>query len=152
MRRWKKWLIAAGVLVVVGPPLVWIGTFIYASRPGAVQTHPASCAKAMADIGWKLPPRADGQECAETSGGVFASAWSGTFRVPRADARTWLLALPDNHDDPVSAAGPDAVREMPDGLVANIVPPADGRIDVVDVEVRWEGQDDAVVTFETHNG
>ncbi|MER6519134.1 hypothetical protein ACFWHQ_08965 [Streptomyces sp. NPDC060334] len=61
--------------------------------------------------------------------------------MPRSDAHTWLTALP----------GTDPSLLDDDGLHLRIVPPSNGRIDVVEMAVRWDGED-AVVTFETFNG
>ncbi|MCT9094354.1 hypothetical protein N4G70_36810 [Streptomyces sp. ASQP_92] len=141
------------VFMVVGPPLAWGVSFAYAfMHAGESKTNKASCTKAMTSIGWKLPRQADRQQCTEISDPFFASAWAGTFHMPRAEARTWLLSLPGDRSHRVAGAGPDGVAERKEGLHLNIVPPVYGQVDEVNVEVQWESQEDAVVTFETYNG
>ncbi|MFD7341474.1 hypothetical protein ACFV98_36700 [Streptomyces violascens] len=96
----------------------------------------------MKSIGWHLPSRADGQDCQEIASNTFESGWAGEFQMPQREARDWLTALRGTHAD---------LRED-DRLHLSIVPPSYGRIDSVDVDIRWEGEVRAVVTFKTYNG
>ncbi|GAA0344756.1 hypothetical protein GCM10010319_21180 [Streptomyces blastmyceticus] len=80
----------------------------------------------------------------------MGSTESGTFRMPRADARPWLASLSGDRSRPVGGAGPDGVAEREEGLALGIdKPPGSLHADVVNVDIRWEGQDTAVVTFKT---
>ncbi|MGA5133578.1 hypothetical protein [Streptomyces blastmyceticus] len=50
----------------------------------------------------------------------------------------------------MGGAGPDGVAEREEGLALGIdKPPGSLHADVVNVDIRWEGQDTAVVTFKT---
>ncbi|MFD7631223.1 hypothetical protein ACFV7Q_35300 [Streptomyces sp. NPDC059851] len=141
MRRWVKWLIALAVLLVIGPPLAFLYAF---TRPETRETRPAACAKAMKGIGWRLPARVDDEACTEIDSSIFATAWAGSFRMPRSDVRDWLASLPSHRGS--------SPRLQEDPLRLSIVPPSYGRIDSVDIAVDWQGEADAVVRFETHNG
>ncbi|MFC4514075.1 hypothetical protein [Streptomyces ehimensis] len=143
-----KWLIALTVIAVLGGMAYVIAGFKQALDETGKE-RPVACSKAMAGIGWELPGNASDQRCTEV-GGLFPPTWSGSFRIPRADARSWLASLPGDRSRPVNGAGPDGIAEREKGLNLSIDhPPGRPQVDVVSVEVRWEGKDSAVVTFET---
>ncbi|CAM5407101.1 hypothetical protein [Streptomyces abikoensis] len=107
-----------------------------------------ACSEAMYAIGWALPDHASDQQCTELSG-LAGHTQSGTFRMPRAGARPWLASLSGERNKP-GGAGSDSVVEQKDGLVLGIFrPPGSLQADEVRVHVRWDGDDTAVVSFET---
>lgn len=113
------------------------------------QERAVTCSKAMSALGWKLPENARDQQCTKLTS-LIGSTQSGTFRMPRADARPWLASLSGDRSRPVGGAGRDGVAEREGGLALSIgEPPGSLHADVVNVYVSWEGQDTAVVTFKT---
>lgn len=99
-------------------------------------------------MGWVLPDHASDQRCTELSG-LAGHTQSGIFRMPRADARSWLASLPGERNRP-GGVGSDSVVERKEGLALGILrPPGSLQADEVRVDVRWEGDDTAAVTFET---
>ncbi|MCC3779631.1 hypothetical protein [Streptomyces sp. UNOB3_S3] len=143
-----KWFIALTVIAVLGG-MTYVVAGVQQAIDDTGKEHSVACSKAMAGIGWKLPGNASDQRCTEV-GGIFGATWSGSFRIPRADARPWLASLPGDRSRPVNKAGPDGIAEWEDGLYLSIdSPPGHPQVDVVSVHARWEGKDSAVVTFET---
>ncbi|MCX4959717.1 hypothetical protein [Streptomyces virginiae] len=153
-------MIALAVLFVAAvelPALVWFCGLLYAlDHAGQTETRATGCGKAMTAIGWKLPPRADREDCYELDDPAFASEWSGTFRMPRSEVPAWIASRPaprhpkDRTDD-YGTATEDAA-----GLHLNLDYPrspnfGNGGIDKVTVGVAWEGEDSAVVTFKTYD-
>ncbi len=142
MSRWTKGLIVLVLLLGAGM-LVRGALFVYAvTRPLTSEARPAACAAAMKSIGWELPSGADEGDCTEIVSSAFESGWSGEFRMPRREVRDWLVSL---RGTDVRARGGDRLRW-------SIVPPSAWRIDSVDIEVRWEDEERALVTFATYNG
>ncbi|MEU9164833.1 hypothetical protein AB0D29_31735 [Streptomyces sp. NPDC048424] len=157
MPRRTKWMIAGAVLFVVAvelPVLVWFCGLLYALKhAGETEEVPAGCGKAMTAIGWKLPPHADREDCFELDDPAFGSQWTGTFRMPRSEVRGWLDSHPEERS-PTSRASRGAV-EGQSGYHLNLHYPkapnfGDGGIDFVEVDVAWEGEEAAVVTFRTY--
>lgn len=139
-----KCLIAMTITAVVGTPLALVGWNIYQlSRP----PHAVSCAKALAYIGWELPEHTRDHQCAE-SVDVFSSHMSGTFRMPRTEARPWLASLPGDRFG-TAGTGVDGVLVTEDGLHLSVDKPRYPKVDEARVTVRFEGEDTALVTFET---
>ncbi|MBP2400708.1 hypothetical protein [Streptomyces syringium] len=139
-----KCLVAVTITAVVGIPLALVGWNMYqASRP----PHAVSCAKALAYIGWKLPEHTRDHQCVE-SVDAFSSNMSGTFRMPRTDARPWLASLPGNRFRTAGAEA-DGVLVTEDGLHLGVVKPRHPKVDEARVTVRFEGKDTALVSFET---
>ncbi|MFB7643319.1 hypothetical protein CG740_14175 [Streptomyces sp. CB01201] len=142
MTRWAKGLIGV-VLLLAAAMLVRGVLFVHAFiQPPTFEERPAACAAAMKSIGWELPSGADGGGCTEIVSNVFESGWSGEFRMPRRDVHDWFVSL---RGTSVQARGGDQLHWT-------IVPPSQGRIDFVDIKVRWEDDERAVVRFETYNG
>ncbi|MCC3773730.1 hypothetical protein [Streptomyces sp. UNOB3_S3] len=113
------------------------------------QERPIACSEAMYAMGWVLPDHASDQRCTEFVGGLAGHTQSGTFRMRRADAHPWLASLPGERNRP-DGVGSDSVAERKEGLALGILRPPGGlEADEVRVDVRWEGEDTAVVTFET---
>ncbi|MER6315194.1 hypothetical protein ABT237_15655 [Streptomyces sp. NPDC001581] len=154
MRPLTKWLIALGGLTVVLPMVALAGYVLHVlDGAGKTEAKPAACAKAMKAMGWTLPAGADGQACVEKSDIVFESQWSGTFRMPRSEVRGWLDSHPEERFP--SQRDPRGVFEVRNGLHLNLGYPkapnfGNGGIDAVEVDVTWDGEAAAVVTFETH--
>lgn len=141
--RWVKFLITLIVIAAVALPL---SVAYVLGQPEKIETRPAACAKAMKSIGWKLPARLDEEACTEIDSSIYETAWTGTFRMPRADVRDWLASLPFRR------GGPPVLSEETDSHTFSFVPPSAGRIDSVEVSVKWQGEADAVITFKTYNG
>ncbi|MFJ6478586.1 hypothetical protein ACIQK6_00365 [Streptomyces sp. NPDC091682] len=143
------------VAVVEVPALVWFCGFFYAfQHAGQWEERATECGKAMTAMGWELPPGAERQQCLEIDDPIFPSQWSGTFRMPRAEVRGWLDTHPK---DSPSQPDPRGVFEYNGGLHLNISYPkapnfGNGDIDKIVVEVAWEGEDSAAVTFKTYPG
>ncbi|MEU2872759.1 hypothetical protein ABZ769_26670 [Streptomyces olivoreticuli] len=142
-RRRVKWLIALAATAALGG-LVYVIAGVKGALDEGPQKRAVTCSKAMSALGWKLPENARDQQCTKLTS-LMGSTQSGTFRMPHAEARPWLASLPGDRSRPAGGAGPDGVAEREEGLTLSIH--AQG--DPVRVNVRWEGQDTAVVTFET---
>ncbi|MEU5189726.1 hypothetical protein AB0G83_21660 [Streptomyces klenkii] len=96
-----------------------------------------------------LPDHASDQQCPELSGGLAGHTQSGTFRMSRADVRPWLASLSRERNQP-DGVGSDSVVERKEGLALGILRPSGSlQADEVRVNVRWDSEDTAVVTFET---
>ncbi|PAU46245.1 hypothetical protein CK936_25030 [Streptomyces albireticuli] len=109
-----------------------------------------ACSESMYAMGWVLPDHASDQRCTDLSGGLAGHTRSGTFRMPRADARPWLASLPGERSKPDGAGSESSVVERKEGLALDVLrPPGSLQADEVKVDVRWENEDTAVVTFET---
>ncbi|MEU7165480.1 hypothetical protein AB0A70_12680 [Streptomyces morookaense] len=146
--RRAKWLIALTATAVLGGAAYVVMGIRHALDEGP-QERTMACSKAMSEIGWKLPENASDQECTSLTD-LAARTLSGTFRMPRAAARPWLAALPGDRGNPTNGAGSDGVAESKDGLTFMVRnPPGKQQPDAVQVEVRWEGQETAAVTFQT---
>ncbi|MER6255022.1 hypothetical protein ABT224_27100 [Streptomyces sp. NPDC001584] len=159
MPRKTKWMIALAVLfvaVVEVPALVWFCGLLYAiDHAGQTETRATGCGRAMTAMGWKLPPGAERQQCLELDDPAWPSQWSGTFRMPRAEVRGWLDSHPKEHLP--SQRDPRGVFEFHGELHLHINYPkapnfGNGDIDKIEVQVAWEGEDSAVVTFKTYPG
>ncbi|MFF4425194.1 hypothetical protein ACFY04_31215 [Streptomyces sp. NPDC001549] len=166
MPRKTQWMIALAVLfaaVVEVPALVWFCGLLYAlDHAGETETRATGCGKAMTAIGWKLPPGAERQECSEIDDPAWPSQWSGTFRMPRSEVPAWIESRPAARygNRPADGAGNGGngggggATGGTDGLHLALGYPrspnfGNGGIDKVTVEVVWEGQDSAAVTFKT---
>ncbi|MFG2992799.1 hypothetical protein ACGFZK_26480 [Streptomyces sp. NPDC048257] len=156
MPRRTKWMISLAVLFVAAvelPALVWFCGLLYAlEHAGETETRATDCGKAMTAIGWKLPPRTDRQQCSEIHDPLFPSRWEGTFRAPRSEVAGWIETRPAPRY-PQQQAGDGPVAD-PNGLHLNLSYPrspnfGNGGIDQVTVKAVWEGEDSAVITFET---
>ncbi|MFD7910560.1 hypothetical protein ACFV30_07490 [Streptomyces sp. NPDC059752] len=158
MPRKTKWMIALAVLfvaVVEVPALVWFCGLLYAiDHAGEAETRATECGKAMTAVGWKLPPRAERQECLEIDDPAWPSQWSGTFRMPRSDVPAWIDSHPAPRYQTTPTDGYGRATEDAYGLRLGLDYPrspnfGNGGIDKVTVEVLWEGADSAAVTFKT---
>ncbi|WP_146166922.1 hypothetical protein [Streptosporangium nondiastaticum] len=142
-RRKAKWLVVPAAVAL---------TCLACSGKGildeGIQEKTTACPKAMSTIGWKLPEGASDQHC-EKLDTLAGSTVSGTFRIPRAHARPWLAALPGERNRPVEGAGTDGVVERREGLSLTVLKPPKGPADEVRITALWEGNDTAVVTFQT---
>ncbi|MFI8392331.1 hypothetical protein [Streptomyces sp. NPDC085540] len=141
--RWRKFLTTLTAVAAIGLPL-WV--LYVLGQPQEIERRPAACAKALKSIGWKPPARLDEEACTEIESSIFATAWTGTFHMPRADVRDWLTGLPSRRDGPPVLSGESAPQTF------FFVPPSAGRIDTVEVSVTWRGEADAVISFKTYNG
>ncbi|WP_370417834.1 hypothetical protein AB8O64_03710 [Streptomyces sp. QH1-20] len=149
-RRKALWLVALAATAAVGG-LTYAFTGGEDTVHEGFQERPMACTEAMYAMGWVLPDHAGDQRCTELSGGLAGHTQSGTFRMPRADARPWLASLSGERDQPGGVES-DSVVERKEGLTLDILrPPGSLQADKVKVDVRWEGEDTAVVTFETFN-
>ncbi|MFI9235497.1 hypothetical protein [Streptomyces sp. NPDC053079] len=147
-RRKALWLAALAATAALGG-LTYAFTGVEDTVDEGLQERPMACSEAMYAMGWVLPDHASDQRCAELSGGLAGHTQSGTFRMPRADARPWLASLSGERNRP-DGAGSDSVVERKEGLALGILrPPGSLQADEVKVDVRWESEDTAVVTFET---
>lgn len=146
-RRKAPWLIALAAAAALGGL-----TYAFTGGEDTVegfQERPMACSEAMYAMGWVLPDPASDQRCTELSGGLAGHTQSGTFRMARADARPWLASLDGERYQP-DGAGSDSVVERKEGLALEILRPTGSlQASRVKVDVRWEGEDTAVVTFET---
>ncbi|GHF38243.1 hypothetical protein GCM10010218_19220 [Streptomyces mashuensis] len=103
----------------------------------------------MYALGWVLPEHASDPRCTELSGGLAGHTESGTFRMPRAEVRPWLASLSGERNKP-GGLDTDGVVERKEGLSLSVLrPPGSLEAGEVRVDVRWEGEDTAVVTCET---
>ncbi|MFI0913893.1 MULTISPECIES: hypothetical protein [Streptomyces] len=147
-RRKALWLIALAAAAALGG-LTYAITGVEDTVDEGLQERPMACSEAMYAMGWVLPDHASDQRCTELSGGLAGHTQSGTFRIARADARPWLASLSGERNRP-GGAGSDSVVERKEGLALGILrPPGSLQADEVRVDVRWESEDTAVVTFET---
>ncbi|MFD8996429.1 hypothetical protein [Streptomyces abikoensis] len=146
-RRKAPWLIVLAAAAALGG-LTYALAGVEDTVDEGFQERPMACSEAMYAMGWVLPDHASGQRCTELSG-LAGHTQSGTFRMARADARPWLASLPGERNRP-GGVGSDSVVERKEGLALGILrPPGSLQADEVRVDVRWESQDTAVVTFET---
>ncbi|MEX2985673.1 hypothetical protein [Streptomyces sp. C36] len=147
-RRKALWLIALAATAALGG-LTYAFTGVKDTVDEGFQERSMACSEAMYAMGWALPDHASDQRCTELSGGLAGHTQSGTFRIPRADARPWLDSLSGERNQP-GGVGSDSVVERKEGLALSILrPPGSLQADEVRVDVRWESRDTAVVTFET---
>ncbi|MFE5873109.1 hypothetical protein ACFQ6V_31265 [Streptomyces roseifaciens] len=147
-RRKVLWLVALAATAALGG-LAYVVTGGEDAVDEGFQEHPVACSEAMYAMGWVLPDHTSDQRCTELSGGLAGHTQSGTFRMPRADARPWLASLSGERNQP-DGAGSDSVVERKEGLVLGVLrPPGSLQADKVKVDVRWESGETAVVTFET---
>ncbi|MGW2275757.1 hypothetical protein [Streptomyces yangpuensis] len=157
MRRRTKWLLGLAVTLLVAPPLVVGGLFLYAvKQSGGTAPRAVACERAMKAIGWELPPGADGGSCTEHADTFFPSQWTGTFRMPRAEVAAWLDARPEErHSSRTYGTEP---LDGPEGrLHARLAYPdspnfGNRDIDAVTVDFTADGPDHALVTFHTYPG
>ncbi|MEU1377753.1 hypothetical protein ABZ442_29485 [Streptomyces triculaminicus] len=147
-RRKALWLIVLATTAA-------LGSLTYAFTGGkdtvdeGLQERPMACSEAMYAMGWVLPDHASDQRCIELNRGPAGHTQSGTFRMLRADARPWLASLDGERILP-GGVGSDSVVERKEGLALDILrPPGSLQADKVKVDVRWESEDTAIVTFET---
>ncbi|AZQ75077.1 hypothetical protein EKH77_31490 [Streptomyces luteoverticillatus] len=147
-RRKALWLIALAAAAALGG-LTYAITGVEDTVDEGLQERPMACSEAMYAMGWVLPDHASDQRCTELSGGLAGHTQSGTFRIARADARPWLASLSGERNRP-GGAGSDSAVERKEGLALGVLrPPGSLQADEVRVDVRWESEDTAVVTFET---
>ncbi|MBZ9596619.1 hypothetical protein K7B06_16175 [Streptomyces erythrochromogenes] len=157
MRRRTKWLLGLAVTLLVVPPLVVGGLFLYAvKQSGGTAPRAVACERAMKAIGWRLPPGADGGSCTEHADTLFPSQWTGTFRMPRAEVAAWLEARPEERYS--SHTYETESLDGPEGsLHARLTYPdspnfGNRDIDAVTVDFTADGPDHALVAFHTYPG
>ncbi|MFD8294168.1 hypothetical protein ACFV2B_38930 [Streptomyces lavendulae] len=113
---------------------------------GEVPDHPHRDRGRRAAAERGLPARLDEEACTEIDSSIYETVWTGTFHMPRADVRDWLVSLPFHR------GGPPALSQETDFNTFSFVPPSAGRIESVEVSVKWRGEAGAVITFTTYNG
>ncbi|MGK5730011.1 hypothetical protein [Streptomyces sp. URMC 124] len=147
-RRKVVWLVALAATAAIGG-LAYVVTGGEDTVDEGFHERSIACSEAMYAMGWVLPDHASDQRCTELSGGLAGHTQSGTFRMPRADARPWLAELPGERNKP-GGVDSDSVVERKEGLALGVLrPPGRLQADEVRVDVRWENEETAVVTFET---
>ncbi|MCQ8774575.1 hypothetical protein [Streptomyces telluris] len=147
-RRKVLWLAALAATAALGG-LAYVVTGGQNTVDEGLQERQMACSEAMYAMGWVLPDHTTDQRCTELSGGLAGHTQSGTFRMPRAEARPWLASLSGERVQP-DGVGSDSVVERKEGLALGVLrPPGSLQADEVRVDLRWEGEETAVVTFET---
>ncbi|MER7827179.1 hypothetical protein ABTX85_31980 [Streptomyces sp. NPDC096097] len=159
MQRRTKWLIALAGLAAVTmatATAMWVDAAVQEFiRDNGTTPRSTGCERAMTAIGWSMPAHADEGACVEDPSGIFPSQWSGTFRMPRPEVREWLgthppKRFPDQRPD----EGPVDDKNGIHINLSYLKSPnfGQGDLDAVVVKAEWEGEDTAVVTFETYPG
>ncbi|MFF3652068.1 hypothetical protein ACFYXV_25935 [Streptomyces sp. NPDC002181] len=150
MRRSTKRLIALALLSGLGPPLVWVLVILWSIGHEKWETRPAPCAKALSQIGVRLPAGTGGEDCLEHVEGGYISQWEGSFDMPRDEVRAWMDSLPGERCSPSCRYSPDGVAEDEHGLSLNTHRPDRRGHDYLNVRVLWTDGERARVTFRTY--
>ncbi|MEV6113628.1 hypothetical protein AB0L59_14200 [Streptomyces sp. NPDC052109] len=151
LKRLGKWTLVLGVVALLG-----MGTMRLASTvvgfaasyllDGATEPQKAPCAEALAFGGAKLPRGAHDAHC--TVQAWLDTSYDATFRMPRNGVRAWLKATYPHAPGPETeycADGAAYCLNLNGG--GDDAPPARAEADAVEVDVAYEGRDQALVRF-----
>lgn len=144
--RTRKWVTRGIVTALALAPLVWIGLAVHEVMSGKVfEPHKASCKKATAFAGGRMPEGATDEKCMD-DGGWMDRGYTAEFRMPRENVAAKLLeAFPRTRDTSAPATGTDS-----GGLSFSNAPeteiPADQASNIT-LEVTYEDETTALVTL-----